>query len=503
MRLLVSALLLALAAPVPALAQDGPASAVLTILHVNDIDRMEPSADRGGVAKVASVVEDEAGRADHVLVTLGGDMISPSLLSSIDKGAHMVRLADEIGIDYAVPGNHEFDFGPDVARERFAEAHFTWLSSNIRGKDGAPLAGTEDHALVAVGPFKVGLFGITTPETPELSSPGPDLAFEAAATAAARAVAALREAGADLVILISHQGLIADRVLLDAVDGIDVVLGGHDHLAVALYDGVHAMLSAGSQGDFVGVMEITLKREDKDGKPVLSWSPQMRLVSTEGIPEHPALAALVADYSSRLDSELGKVIGRASVALDTRRTEVRGRETRFGNLVADAMRTRTGADAALTNGGGIRGDRSYPAGSDLTRRDIVAELPFGNTVVVLEVTGAMIEAALENGVSRMAEVAGRFPQVSGLRFVVDPGAPAGQRVGDVEIGGKPLDPDATYRLATNDFVARGGDGYAMLKPARRLVDAKDGPLLSTVVADHVAAAGTVAPELDGRIRIDR
>lgn len=502
MRLFVSAALLLLLAA-PSLAQEGPASAVLTILHVNDIDRMEPSEDRGGVAKVASVVEDEAGRADHVLVTLGGDLISPSLLSSIDKGAHMVRLANEIGIDYAVPGNHEFDFGPAVARQRLSEARFTWLSSNIREKDGTPLAGTEDHALVAVGPFKVGLFGITTPETPLLSSPGPDLMFEKAAPAAERAVAALREAGADLVVMVAHEGLVANRLLLDAVDGIDVVLGGHDHLAVAYYDGIHAVMSAGSQGGFVGVMEITLRREDADGNPVTSWTPQMRLVSTEGLPEHPALAAMVGEYESRLDAELGQPIGRSEVPLDTRRTEVRGRETRFGNLVADAMRARMNADLAVTNGGGIRGDRTYPAGTELTRRDILAELPFGNTVLALEVTGATIEAALENGVSQMATVAGRFPQVSGLRFVVDADAPVGERVDGIEVGGAPLDPEATYRLATNDFVARGGDGYAMFESARRLVDAKDGPLLSTVVADHVAAAGTVAPVLDGRIRIDR
>ena len=141
-------------------------------------------------------------------------------------------------------------------------------------------------------------------------------------------------------------------------------------------------------------------------------------------------------------------------------------ETNFGDLLADALRAATGADVALTNGGGIRGDTTYPAGTELTRKDILTELPFGNVTVLAEVTGTDLLAALENGVSQVEDTAGRFPQVSGLGFTYDPAAPAGSRIVEVTVGGAPLDPARTYRLATNDYLLGGGDGYASLNRAQ-------------------------------------
>ncbi|MCA8906939.1 MAG: 5'-nucleotidase C-terminal domain-containing protein [Rhodospirillaceae bacterium] len=174
-------------------------------------------------------------------------------------------------------------------------------------------------------------------------------------------------------------------------------------------------------------------------------------------------------------------------------------EAAFGNLVADAMRAAVGADIAITNGGGIRADRDYPAGSVLTRRDIQEELPFGNRTVLLELTGADVLAALETGFSGIEEGAGRFPQVSGLAVGYDPTRPAGARVVSVTVGGAPLDPAATYRVATNDFLARGGDGYAALTHGRTLIDPTSGGLMATQVIDHIATAGTVAPTVEGRL----
>ena len=141
---------------------------------------------------------------------------------------------------------------------------------------------------------------------------------------------------------------------------------------------------------------------------------------------------------------------------------MRTRETSFGDLLADALRAATGADVALTNGGGIRGDATYPAGTEITRKDILTELPFGNVTVLAEVAGTDLLAALENGVSQVEDTAGRFPQVSGLGFTYDPSRPPGARIVEVAVGGSPLNPGRTYRLATNDYLLGGGDGYASL-----------------------------------------
>ena len=166
---------------------------------------------------------------------------------------------------------------------------------------------------------------------------------------------------------------------------------------------------------------------------------------------------------------------------------------------ADALKAAVGADVALTNGGGIRADKQYQAGQKLTRRDILSEMPFGNTTVLLEVTGAQIKDALENGVSQVRELGGRFPQVSGIVAEVDVKEPVGSRVKSVKINGQPLDPAKIYKLATNDFVARGGDGYRMFANAKSLIDVSASQLMASQVIDYVAKAGKISPKVEGRV----
>ena len=178
---------------------------------------------------------------------------------------------------------------------------------------------------------------------------------------------------------------------------------------------------------------------------------------------------------------------------------MRSQEAAIGDLIADAMRQSVGADIAITNGGGIRGDKQYAAGTELTRRDILTELPFGNVTVMTEITGQQIKEALENGVSQVEDGAGRFPQVSGLTMVVDLKRPKGSRVLSVSVGGKPLDPSATYKVATNDYMLRGGDGYTALTGGKVLIDAEAGKLMANTVIDTIAGMGKVDAKVDGRI----
>jgi len=167
--------------------------------------------------------------------------------------------------------------------------------------------------------------------------------------------------------------------------------------------------------------------------------------------------------------------------------------------LADAMRKATGADVAITNGGGIRGDTLYPANTELTRKDVLTELPFGNTTVVLEVSGSALLAALENSVSGVERAKGRFPQVSGLVFAYDPKKAVGGRIVDVKVAGKPLAPDTLYKLATNDFMARGGDGYSAFASAKILVNAKAATLMASQLIDHIVSIGKVSTGIEGRI----
>ena len=487
-----------------ALAPPGLAAPLrLTLVHVNDWDQMAGIGGAGGAAKIATVVAEERARAEAegglALVTFGGDMISPSVLSGIDKGAHMIDLANAVGFDVAVLGNHEFDFGPDVLRERLAESETIWLAGNVTIAGGG-FPGTTATTAVEKDGYRIGLLGLVTTETPVISSPGPDVAFAPVAEAGAAQAEELKAAGADIVIALTHQGLSADLELLRQVRTIDVVLGGHDHLLLAHHDGRRAVMKAGSQGRHVGVLTLTIDRVDgRGGAPRVIWTPEFRLRSTADTEGDAILAAKVRDYQASLDETLDVVIGETTVEFSTLGFLRGSAETAFGNLLADAMREATGADIALTNGGGIRGDTIYPPGSKLTRKMVLTELPFGNKTVVLRLSGAQVREALENGVSRAENPSGRFPQVSGLAFSFDARRPPGERVTSVTVAGAPPEDGNTYTLATNNFLANGGDDYRVFRAGEVVVDSASGSLMAGQLIDHIIAAGSVAPKIEGRI----
>ena len=494
----MSAVALAAEAP-PALA----APLQLTLVHVNDWDQMAGSRGAGGAAKIAAVVAEERARAEDegglALVTFGGDMISPSVLSGIDKGAHMIDLANAVGFDVAVLGNHEFDFGPDVLRDRLAESETIWLAGNVTVAAGA-FPGTTATTMVERDGYRIGFLGLVTTETPVISSPGPDVAFAPVAETGAALAQHLKSEGADIVVALTHQGLGADLELLRKVKGIDVVLGGHDHLLIAHHDGRHAVMKAGSQGRHVGVLTLKIDRaEGRGGATRVVWTPDFRLRSTADTEGDATLAAKVRDYQASLDETLDVVIGETAVELSTLGFLRGSAETAFGNLLADAMREATGADIALSNGGGIRGDTVYPPCSKLTRKMVLTELPFGNKTVVLRLTGAQVREALENGVSRAENPSGRFPQVSGLAFSFDARRPPGERVTSVTVAGAPLADGRTYTLATNSFLANGGDDYRVFRAGEVLIDSASGSLMAGQLIDHIIAAGTVSPVVEGRI----
>ncbi|MCX8509944.1 MAG: 5'-nucleotidase C-terminal domain-containing protein, partial [Rhodobacteraceae bacterium] len=183
------------------------------------------------------------------------------------------------------------------------------------------------------------------------------------------------------------------------------------------------------------------------------------------------------------------------------RNVVRAEESSMGDLIADAMRAESGADVAIMNGGGIRGDRTYDAGTKLTRRDVLTELPFGNVTVVTELPGAQLLLALENGVSQVEKGAGRFPQVSGMTFTFDPSAEAGSRVSEVMVAGAALDADKLYKVAVNDYILGGGDGYDALGGGRILTGGGTGSLVAKDVMSYIEKAGSIAPKVEGRITL--
>jgi 2',3'-cyclic-nucleotide 2'-phosphodiesterase (5'-nucleotidase family) len=476
----------------------------VTLLHTNDVYEIAPREGRGGLAELATLLQQERAQAEHSITTFGGDLISPSVLSGMTKGAHMIDLYNRLDTDVAVLGNHEFDFGPEVAAQRIAESDFPWLGTNVLGPDGRPAVGAVDLHAIEVGGYRIGFFGLLAPETDVLSSPGPDITFTPPVESATAAVARLQAQGADVIIALTHDDFADDRDLARQVEAIDLILGGHDHDPITFHDGGTLIVKAGYDAHYLAAVDLTIERVRRGDEEVVEVVPSAwRYISTAGVEPEPEIAAVVARYEAQLDQELALPVGTTTVMLDSRRSTVRTAESNFGNLITDVMRASVGAEVALMNAGGIRGDRTYDPGTVLTRRDVLTELPFGNVVVLTRLSGADLLAALENGVSEVEIDAGRFTQVSGMSYAYDPKRPPGSRIVEVEIGGEALDTGRTYRVATNDYMYRGGDGYEALKRGEVLIDASAATLLANMVMDYIGQRGEIAPAVEGRItRVD-
>lgn len=477
-------------------------NARVTLLHVNDVYQITPVDGQGGLAELMTLLRRERAATQHSITTVGGDFLSPSLLLGLTKGTPMPDLFNRIGVDLVGFGNHEFDFGVDTLRQRMGESRFVWLGTNVQEKDGRPFNGALVTTIRHFGDARIGFLGILTEETAKLANLGDAVVLTPAIGAAQKAVAALQAEGVQAIVALTHLSLEEDRALARQVKGLNVILGGHDHDPATLYEGGVLIHKSGYDAHYLGIIDLDIQTSTaKDGKartrvvPV-SW----RLVSTGGVTPDTEIAAQVATYTNKLSADLTTVVGRTETDLDSRRAVVRSGESTMGNLITDILRETLAADIALINGGGLRGDALYPAGTSLTRGNFLAEQPFGNVAVLVELTGAQVLAALENGVSQVADGAGRFPQVSGLRFSYNPTHPAGQRVTSVTVSGATLDPAKAYRVATLDYLLSGGDGYASVAAGKVLIDASGAKLVASLVIDAVTARGLVAPTLEGRIQ---
>jgi len=496
LKIIIAGLLTGLIAFAP-LAATAEESETLRIILTGDHYVLPAKKGRGGFAKLATVVKQERAGAEHSIFVHSGDAYSPSLMSGILKGAQIVDMLNTVGLDYMVLGNHEWDFGEDILRERIWESNFAVLASNAVDGEGLPIDGTVRTAMVNVGPFRVGIMGLLTTNTKVISNAVNDEFLPVVATAKALAKE-LKGQGANLIVALAHIDVLEDQELLDS-GIVDVLLSGHDHNSISWDDGRSVWMEAGEDSEKVAVMDLKMTSYEKRGKKRFKWEADMRMVDTLNVSEDAVVAAKIKEYKGLLSKELDIKIGTTTTELDSRKKTVRGAEAAIGNLIADAMRDGVDADIGFANGGGIRAKKIYAPGTTITRGDILTELPFGNVVVKLELSGAQIWEALENGVSQAENGAGRFPQVAGISFVWNPKANAGSRIVSAKIGGQPLNKGRSYTVATNNYAASGGDGYKVFKKGKVIIDASGATLLASMVMDYIKAKGTVSPKVEGRI----
>ena len=474
----------------------------LTLVLISDIYNMSANRDRrGGLARIAAAIKAEKSKGNPVIVAHAGDAISPSLMSGLDKGEHMIDLLNMFKLDVFVPGNHEYDFGPENFVKRMRQAQFPVLAANLKDKNGQGLAGIKANRLLSYDGFKVGVIGLTADDSPTKSSPG-NLQFSSTASAMARQAARLRKQGADLIVVVAHANRRVDREMIDEKVA-DVILSGDDHDLQVSYDGRRVFAEAMEEGFYVIAVDLEIRIKQSKNRRKVSWWPRFRILDTADFKPDEMVAKRVAKYQAVLSKELDVPLGVTTTEMDSRNEAVRGGESAIGNMMSDAIRAATGADVALLNGGGFRGKIVYEAGSEITRRDILKELPFSNKTYVLELSGAQIRKALEAGFANAEILTGRFPSVSGMTVRADLSRPIGQRVVSVKVGDQGLDDSKTYTLATNDFLAGGGDGYAVLPAAKRLVGLTDGKLIANHVMAYISKRKTIAPRIEGRVIVAR
>ena len=447
----------------------------IQLLLVNDVYQLQPVNGRGGLARVATLVRELRARTPQTLFVLAGDTLSPSLLSTLFQGRQMIEVWNALGLDAAVFGNHEFDFGPAVLRERMRESRFPWLGANaLDAATQRPWGGAEPALVREWSGVRVGVVGVTLPRAARSSNPGPGIVFAPTVESARRALADL--GALDLRVALTHLEMEQDHRLAAAVP-LHVILGGHDHAPMVETEGSTLIIKAGSDSVNVGQVEYELGC----GARVLNQ--RHRLIPVDAtIADAPDVETLIARYHAQADPQLGRPIAELRVPLDTRESVIRREPAPVGTFVARIMRERMAADVGLMNAGGIRGNRVIPAGP-VSAADVATLLPFRNTVALLEMDGAALRAILEHSVEVLPQPSGRFLQTAGLEYTMDVARPAGRRLLSASIGGGPLDPTRRYRVAVPDFLARGGDGYVLLTQAHPVVPSEDGPGLIEIVVE--------------------
>lgn len=487
-------LLVALLVPALGRAACEPGDA-LTLLHFNDFHgQLEPyedprdASERGGIARLAATVAEV--RAEDpsrpVVFLFAGDLLQGTLTSSLFLGVPDLMLLGRMGVDAAVMGNHELDYGQAVFRRLSEEAAFPFLSANV-ASDPEPLPVLASVVIDRPGEPKVAVLGLTTPELTTATHPRniEGISVEEPIAVARRLVPELRNK-ADLVVVLSHLGIADDRRLAASVPGIDLIVGGHNHNLYAqpvIVENV-PIVQAGERGGWLGRMDFRCR----EGR--LTGTDYALIPIDAASPEDPQIAEEVRRITLDAERELDKEVGFNTQELSAWRELIRREEAPFGNFVADLAREITLADVALFNGGGFRS--SIPAGP-VTLKAIYQAFPFRNELVLGDLTGARLLAALERSAAlNPLDNPGGFLQVSGVRYRIENGRLASATIGDV-----PIDPARRYRIVTSDFLAAGGDGYEMLETMTEPV--MTGRLISDMVIEGFRTASPVSVETDGRI----
>jgi 5'-nucleotidase len=471
----------------------------------------------GGAGRLVTAIAQERKKLDgqNVLLLNAGDSFQGSLFYITYKGAAEEEFLNQIKPDAVTLGNHEFDDGESALVPYLDKAKFPVVSANVVPNDKSGAAGKIKPSIVLeVGGQKIGIVGAVTNDTPELASPGPNIAIADDVKSITAEVEKLKAQGVNKIIAVTHIGYNRERDVIAKIPGIDIVVGGHSHTLLSNTDPKAAgpyptmvdnpdgykvpVVQAASYSKYLGEFKVVF--DDNGAVKEASGDP---IFLDKSITPDPAVLARIKELGAPIEELKNKEVAETTKPIDGSRDNCRARECEMGNLVSDAILDRVkgqGIEIVISNGGGLRA--SIDQGT-VTMGEVLTVLPFQNTLATFQISGKDLVTGLESGLSQIEDGAGRFPQVAGLKYSFDKSvAPNAGRVKSVEVmengAWTPINPDKDYLVATNNYVRQGGDGYKVF--AEKAKNAYDyGPGLEQVVADYLGAHRPYTPKLDGRI----
>lgn len=468
--------------------------------HVNVVftaEMPEIHANNKRYAKLSTFLKQTRAANENTFFFFGGGSLGPSILSAFDQGSHIIDLLNSIEPDAMGVSKREFSFYAQNLSLRSYDATFPIVATNIIDEStGKELDGLVRGTIALQNNISIGFLSIIDDSVIE------DYTFRQISlidpkTAIKRGAEKLRREGADIVLL-HYTGYYP--VITQLLD--EGVIDFSVHKDDIFDESMYVNRTYHQRDVFVkkehGVALIKLGLSKDNPSNIISF--QVKVEDIDTFDDDKVIARQLSGYINRLQAILSVEIGQLGVDLSTQRFDLRTKENAFGNYIADSIKVFANAQLAIINSGSIRGNKSYKAGEKLTRGTIVNELPFRGKVVLIKLTGSQIFKAFENGFGSYRDNKGRFPQISGVRVEFDSSKPSGQRVKSIKLNGKDLVLTESYRVATTDYLASGGDGYYVFKEAPHIADKQlKIRLVSDIVMDSILEDKKIQASVEGRL----
>jgi 5'-nucleotidase/UDP-sugar diphosphatase len=446
----------------------------LQILTINDFHgALIENGKNPGAAKIASYLENaKAENPNGTLLLSAGDMFQGSPDSNLLYGKTVVEFMNTVGFDAMTIGNHEFDWGIDLLKQRITQSHFPYVSANIFDKNSNKNVDfVKPYVIVEREGVKIAIIGIATPETAYKSNPKvvSSYRFEDPATIVNTLKPELVQKGVDIIIVLCHLSSFMDKntgeITGDAADlamnaqGINVIVSGHSHQRV--YGTVNNIPIVQAQyfGRAVGKINLLFNRSTKQ---VLLSGVDSIVLPVQGLTANPQVQAIIEKSQTEIAPVKKVILGKTVTEL-THDREVQ-QVSLLGQWTTDIMRETANADIAFTNAGGLR--ISIPAGN-ITMGTLYEVMPFDNTLFTLDMTGSQVMKVLEHGIGNKGI---GMVQFSGIKVVYTTDAPTNQRIALTMNDDTPFDVKKTYKVVTNDFMAAGGDQFTMFAEGKNRID---------------------------------